>query len=813
MRNLKTNIKVSRVMKNILIGFTGKSLLILGLMLFSKLAYPQLSQNVRISDVDIKYNDERVTVPYTIINGSQSDRYFVWVEFFNAKNEKINASTLTGDINTVKGVGGKVIDWDIKRDGMVMNENIRARVSAKLLPTANTSKAYKESTIFPGKGDYQFNQGKPYWIIGAVGYGLLGSSAMMYFKSNSSYDKYMSSTLPGSTDPNFKSAQSQRKTSIIMAGIGISMWFLDYAGITYKSHKQKNIKPQVIMNDPAFALYAGDSPSRRINTRGLPPNLFAELNFTDDNNNGILEAREKAELSISISNMGKGDAMQLEVIVADSTFDKSMNILNASQKINAIKAGETIKLKIPISTDINLSSAKHKLMINVTEHYGFDMDPAYLMLNTYAYQPPRLAFSGFEIIDSGIGTGGITEDGQLQAGEQVKAKLVVQNTGQDIAKGTTYSVACNDQNIFLDNSEGTLGDLKPGEVKEFYITLAPNKRVKTTGSLPIFLNMKEEIGKGNLSNFQLPIALNQKPPKANIVNIRSDVESLKKNVARFEYTSNKFKTNIANVANISAVAPSLIKRPNSVGIIFGISNYSELPPAPYADNDAKVMKEYFEKVLGVEQVISYTNNQASGFIFDDVFNPDNGELQRAVVKGVTEIFVFYSGHGIPDKTGENVYLFPSDGKISRLENQGYNIEKLYQNLSKLGAKHVTVILDACFSGGSRKTEKVQTENLIAQKGVKVRPKNTWLGDSNFTIISSSTGEETSLGFDASETGLFTYYICAGLQGKADANNDKAITLGELREYVIQNVMETSKKISGLQTPIFNGDDSLVLANY
>jgi uncharacterized caspase-like protein len=295
--------------------------------------------------------------------------------------------------------------------------------------------------------------------------------------------------------------------------------------------------------------------------------------------------------------------------------------------------------------------------------------------------------------------------------------------------------------------------------------------------------------------------------------VKSNVESLKKSVARFEYTSNKFKTNISNISNISAVAPSTTKRPNSVGIIFGISSYKELPPAPYADNDAKIIKDYFTKVLGIDQVITYTNDQVSGFIFDDVFNPDNGELQKAIAKGETEVFVFYSGHGIPDKSGENIYLFPSDGKISRLETQGYNIEKLYTNLSKLGAKHVTVILDACFSGGSRKSEKIETENLIAQKGVKVRPKNTWLADPNFTIISSSTGEETSLGFDVSETGLFTYYLCAGLQGKADVNADKVITLGELKNYVIQNVTETSKKISGLQTPIFTGDENLVLTSY
>lgn len=131
----------------------------------------------------------------------------------------------------------------------------------------------------------------------------------------------------------------------------------------------------------------------------------------------------------------------------------------------------------------------------------------------------------------------------------------------------------------------------------------------------------------------------------------------------------------------------------------------------------------------------------------------------------------------------------------------------------MGAKHVTIILDACFSGASRSSVKVATENLVGQKGVRVRPRNSWLTDPNFTVISSSTGEETSLGFDDTETGLFTYFLAAGLQGAADANGNKVITLGELGEYVVNNVKETSGKILGTQTPMFNGDDNRVMATY
>jgi hypothetical protein len=775
--------------------------------------YAQLSSEAKIAQVNIKYENDKVQVPYTIINSKASDKYMVWVEFFNEKNQMLNARTVQGDVNIIQGDGKKSIVWDAKADGLVLNEKITARVNAKLIPNPNIGKAFAYSTIFPGVGHYQFKKGKPYWLKGALAYGLIGGAVGVYGMSASEYNQYLNSNLPSAQDPHFKSSQQYMQVSLIMAGVGLGVWLLDYTGILSKSAKHKNLKPQTILQDPGYRQYASTSPPELINTRSLPPNLFAELRFSDENGNGILEDRENAELRISLSNQGSGDAMLLEVSVTSDIKDKSLKIENSNQSIKLIRPGESKELVVPLSTDIDLKTASHRLAINVKEHYGYDMEPAYLVLNTYAYQPPKFAISGHEIIDAGFGTMAIKSDGQLQAGEQVKAKLVVQNIGQGEAKNTAYTITTTDPNIFIDDVSGKLGNVMPGEVKEVYFTLSPNRRVNTKDNLPVYISITEEIGRGSLAKANLPIALDQTPPKANIVEVKSDVESLKRNVARFEYTSNKFKANIANVVNIANVAPSQTKRPNSVGVVIGVANYRDLPPAPYADNDAKIMKNYFEKVLGVEQVIEFTNDKVAGFFFDDIFNPDVGELRKAIVKDETEVFVFYSGHGVPDKDGRNVFLFPHDGRIARLETQGYNIETLYENLRKLGAKHVTVILDACFSGASRSSVKVATENLIGQKGVRVRPRNTWLGDPKFTVISSSTGEETSLGFDDSETGLFTYYMATGLQGAADENGDKVITLGELRNYVTKNVVETSGKILGKQTPLFHGNDDLIMATY
>lgn len=788
------------------------SLLVL-LSLITQQSMAQYSSNRRIDDVSYEYKNNKVNINYNLVNCKEEDKFMVRVEVYKNKTFINQAKTFTGDVNQVTGGGKKQITWEIKTDGVTFdNEELYFKIFALRMPDVHIGAGLLSSTIWPGAGFRQVGDKNQAWH-GVVGYTFLGSSVVLNSLAVSTYNQYkndMNASL-------YNNAKTYRTASIVSLGAGVCLWVWNYTSILNKASKTKKLEPQqIINNSKLYETISCISSSKTISTQGLPPNLYAELNFTDANNNGILEAMEKAELKIKISNQGKGAAMRLHVSVKDNLQDANLVLQNAEQDINTIEAGKSVTVDVPIQAGLDIQTAEHKLTIEVTEYYHFDMDPAALVLNTYAFQPAKLTFSGLEIIDAGEGTAAVIEDGQLQLGEQVKLKLVVQNIGQTIAKNVEFLVKSLDPEIrLLANNSGKIGDILSGQIKEIYVTMQVTKRFKSTGVLPLLLTINEDLHRGDLVDFQLPVTLNQKPPQPNVITVKSDIASLQKNVARFVYDSKKFTANTNNIINIKSVTPSLTKRPKSIGVVFGIRKYDDLPDAPYADKDGEIMKDYFEKVLGVEQVIIYTNEEVNGFIFDDIFNPVNGELQKAVVKGETEVFVYYSGHGLPDKTGDNTYLFPSSGKAWALEAQGYNTDKMYENLSTLGAKHVYVLMDACFSGASKSTEKIQTKNLIAQKGVKIKPKNqSWNENPLFTVITSSTNEETSLGFDASETGLFTYFLCAGLQGKADANNDHRITLGELKTYVINNVTATSRKISsGVQTPQFTGDDNCVLVEY
>ena len=549
--------------------------------------------------------------------------------------------------------------------------------------------------------------------------------------------------------------------------------------------------------------------------RGLPPILFAALSFEDDNNNGILEANEKAKITLDIRNQGKGPAQDLRITVKDNILDPYLSI-GTIGAMPFLLPNEQKRIVIPLSAGMEIKLAEHKLTIEIKEYFGYDMDPAYLYVNTIQFQEPKLAFSGLEVVDMGEGTQAIRQDGKLQAGEQVKVKITIQNQGQNVSKNTRYTLKSRDQNIFIPDGEGTLGDLGIGEVKELWVTISPNKRVTTTGNLPLFLTVMNDPKRGQLVDQMLPISLDQKPPEPIILSVKADMDKLQKQVARFEVNSDRMTANVGNVIDIRQVSPSKIHRVNGIAVVIGVEKYDHFVAAPYAENDASLLQNYFKNALGIEKVYTYKSKDVSGYFFDNTFDPSFGELQKAINKGETDLFVFYSGHGIPSKNGSMVYLLPSDGRLEAIERQGYDLNKLYANLQKLGAKSVTVFMDACFSGASRGSEQYKTENLTAMKGgVRIKPNvdQPWIADPAFTVFASSEFSETSLSFDPSETGLFTYYLCAGMQGKADANGDKKISSGELSRYVIERVKETSMKIRGLQTPQFHGDENVVLVEY
>ena len=111
------------------------------------------------------------------------------------------------------------------------------------------------------------------------------------------------------------------------------------------------------------------------------------------------------------------------------------------------------------------------------------------------------------------------------------------------------------------------------------------------------------------------------------------------------------------IADLDSLRDDVPIRPNSVAVIIGVEQYDFIPVAPYAARDAELVSRYFKALLGLERVIVHKNKDVSGFFFENLFNAEEGELARIIEKGKTDLYVYYSGHGIPAAEEEMFICF------------------------------------------------------------------------------------------------------------------------------------------------------------
>jgi hypothetical protein len=251
--------------------------------------------------------------------------------------------------------------------------------------------------------------------------------------------------------------------------------------------------------------------------------------------------------------------------------------------------------------------------------------------------------------------------------------------------------------------------------------------------------------------------------------------------------------------------PSLpTRKRNAHAVVIGLEAYrNQLPKADYAERDAKIVAQYLSKSMGFEEenVAILVNDRASK---SDLEKYLETWLPNRVEKDDT-VFVYYSGHGAPNaKTGE-AFLVPYDGDPIFLDNTGYSLNRLYQNLAKLPAKEVVVVLDSCFSGSGGRS--------VIAKGMRpivTEVKNPILGKGKTVVLAASTGDQVSSTYEQKAHGLFTYFFLKGLQGEGDTDKNGKIEIAELFEYLRPQVERVARRqFNNEQTPQLVGSSDLI----
>ncbi len=270
-------------------------------------------------------------------------------------------------------------------------------------------------------------------------------------------------------------------------------------------------------------------------------------------------------------------------------------------------------------------------------------------------------------------------------------------------------------------------------------------------------------------------------------------------VAVDKYSNRAVKTFVVRREVVVAKEPEkpLLEKPfqgyQVWAAIIGISNYQspDIPQLRYADRDAEEFYQFLITPLekggrGVSKsnIRRLINREATKTnIQEAIFDFMKNAIEEDVV------FIYFAGHGAPDPARPNVpYLLAYDSDLKRPAATAVKMSEIQDAIKDyIKAKKVIVFADACHSAG--------VSTSIALRGLAESELiNQFLEEiakAGNSVLTFSASEAKEYSQESPQWGgghgVFTYHILEGLKGKADVDGDRIVRLGELVDYVNQNV--------------------------
>lgn len=516
--------------------------------------------------------------------------------------------------------------------------------------------------------------------------------------------------------------------------------------------------------------------------------VLIEKNFEEPNGNQVLDAEEIGTLVLRVSNDGLGPgklSVRLTPLgdVEHLSFQRSVDA-------GLLAVQETKTIRIPIQADPDVADGHREVRVEVVEDYTRATLPFTLSFDTRSLVVPK-----FRVIvrryDDGRFYKGNTPDGLVQAGELVKVVANVQNVGGE-ADGVEVAVETggggdirytrdlqgNTDNRFV------LGKLASGENRdiEFYFFTTP---VFAAPKVALKVQVREARGRFGAEE-ELAFDIGKRVSTEEVLAVEAtQVKTQPLSLVKAE------RIDIEEVPQGSKT-----RLDHGIAVIFGIEEYKYTFGAAYKSRDAATFFRYCREVLGIpeERIVLRTDGDATKAEFDYVFEPkdtpSDGWLKKRLrdpqEAAQTDLFVYLAGHGFPDQATGNPYLIPNDVRPEQATN-GVSLARLYQILSEFGVRSVTVFVESCFSGQSG-YDRSGTEKLLALNMNPVFPmiEQPLIGP-NMVVFAATSGKKPSNNREDLKHGIFTYFVLKGLEGAADRDEDRAVTVGELFRYVQREV--------------------------
>ena len=527
-----------------------------------------------------------------------------------------------------------------------------------------------------------------------------------------------------------------------------------------------------------------------------PPTLALSVKFKEPSGNDVLDAEEKGAVYIEITNHGKGSAYGILTSVKPKDGTKGINF-GPAFFIDELPPGKTMTGEITLEARTDIPDQTVNATVSMTEANGFEEDPVPLTFTTRRFQPSDLA-----LVDVGINDG--NDNGVIEPAEVVEVTARLTNKGYAVAKQAKATLELGENVYLAQGSPRTfdIGDVKKGEYRDIRFSFYTNKRAT---EIPIKLALTES--RGSSKKVDVPLALNrpQRRTESIVVEAKADANAM---------AADKPPDPLSEA--VDRPRPTKANQPDAIAIVIGNKDYTnrDVVPVDFAARDATIMAEYLKTSMGFQpgNVVLVTNAGKGKLesLFGTESNP-KGRLYSMVKPGKSDVFIYYTGHGAPDVITGKAFLVPVDADPVAIGLNGYSLDVLYRNLAQVPARTVTVVIDACFSGGSERGTIIPSASPLFVEA-------TTPAGGNVTVLSSTSKGQISSWYNEKKHSLFTYLFLKGLQGEADLDHDGVITIGEMHRYLADGTRGVPYYARLLynnreQVPAFSGDADRPLVKY
>lgn len=243
---------------------------------------------------------------------------------------------------------------------------------------------------------------------------------------------------------------------------------------------------------------------------------------------------------------------------------------------------------------------------------------------------------------------------------------------------------------------------------------------------------------------------------------------------------------------------------NSAAIIIYYSDYLHNDQIStngliYAQSDAMLVKNYFIKTLGINNIKVYHNEYATTSDINLLFS---GTLLEMARNGIENFYIYYQGHGFANKN-KSLFMLPYN---TRVDNNGNPILQDVDSLNGYITSATKIIKDSTNTDVNFFTIFDACASYTATKGSVYGARYVPQNNTNSCIISASEMFKTAK-YDATiEHSLLSYGFCYSLfdYQNTDLNSDKNLTFEEVflatKKFVIEQSSQSSLDSSEIQTP-------------